>query len=42
MVKSIFEMSYVDVFKKIKTNFQIEQIVSYQEIGLIPGNVTKA
>ena len=29
-----FEMSYVDVFKKIKTNFQIEQIVSYQEIGL--------
>ena len=29
-----FEMSYVDVFKKIKSNFQIEQIVSYQEIGL--------
>ena len=29
-----FEMSYVDVFEKIKSNFQIEQIVSYQEIGL--------
>ena len=27
-------MSYVDVFKKIKAHFQIEEIVSYQEIGL--------